>query len=164
MKRIYQWILTVCLAVFTIAHAYSQTPNAKHTLPTDKFFSQITGSWKLNNRPVLEQWARSTSGGYRARVLDLGKGDSTLTETIQVIKEEGQVYFVAKVLEQNSGEAIKFRLAKKRKKKLIFINPKHDFPQKIEYKLKSAQVLQVQISGMVRGKIRKVNFIYQRIK
>ena len=164
MNRIYQWVLMGCLVVFTIAQTYSQIPNTKNTLPTDKFFSQITGSWKLNNRPVLEQWARSTSGGYRARVLDLSKGDSTLTETIQVIREEGQVYFVAKVLEQNSGEAIKFRLAKKRKKKLVFINPKHDFPQRIEYKLKSAQVLQVQISGVVRGKIRKVNFIYQRIR
>jgi hypothetical protein len=164
MNRIYQWLLIAFLAVCTIAQTYSQIPNAKNTLPTDKFFSQITGRWKLNNRPVLEQWARSTSGGYRARVLDLSKGDSTLTETIQIIREKGQVYFVAKVLEQNSGEAIKFRLAKKRKKKLIFINPKHDFPQRIEYKLKSAQVLQVQISGVVRGKVRKVNFIYQRIK
>lgn len=164
MKSIYQWILIGCLTIVNIAHSYSQIPQTNKSLPTDKFFSQIVGSWKLNNRPVLEQWIRSTSGKYQARVLDLSKGDSTLTETIKVMKSKGQVYYVAQVLKQNGGRPISFKLAKKRKKKLIFINKKHDFPQRIEYKLKSPQILQVQISGVMRGKVRTINFIYQRIK
>ncbi|WP_299454133.1 DUF6265 family protein [uncultured Microscilla sp.] len=161
MRWISQWLATGCLVFITLSFGYGQIPN---NLPTDKFFNQIVGTWKLNNRPVLEQWTQATSGSFQARVLDLSKGDSTLTETIKVVKDKGQVCFVAKVLEQNDGKPIKFRLAKKRKKKVIFINEKHDFPQKIEYRLKSTQTLQVQISGVVRKKVRKITFVYQRIK
>lgn len=163
MKLTSRWLITCSIVFLKLSVGHSQVFDAKQQLPTDKFFKQITGTWKLANRQVIEQWTRSTSGGFQARVLDLSKGDSTLTEMIKVIKDKGQVYFEAKVLDQNEGKPIRFKLEKNRKKRVRFANSTHNFPQVIEYRLTNPNTLQVQISGMVRKKMRKINFEYQRV-
>lgn len=159
-----RYIIFIGLLMVSVARGYSQEFGKKVQLPTDKFFKQIVGSWKLSNRSIIEQWTVSTSGVYQARVLKLQAGDSTLTETIRVGQEQGQIYYEAKVLNQNEGKPIRFKLIKRHKKKVKFANTTHDFPQFIEYKLVNKHTLKVEISGMVRKKLRKVHFEYRKIK
>lgn len=157
-------IILIGLLMVSFARGYSQEFGKKVQLPTDKFFKQIVGSWKLSNRSTVEQWTVSTSGVYQARLLKLQARDSTLTETIQVIQEQGQIYYEAKVQNQNKGKPIRFKLIKRRKKRVKFANTAHDFPQFIEYQLVSKHILKVQISGIVRKRLRKVYFEYQKVK
>lgn len=162
MKQVMKIFLSTLFITLVFTQAHSQVYH--RTLYTDKFFQKLVGSWKLKNKPTLEQWIKSSSGVYKARVINLKKGDSLLTETIQVIEDVGIIYYVATVLNQNNGEPIRFQLIKQRRKRLKFSNKQHDFPQYIEYHLVDKNHLTVRISGMLRKKLRKVEFEYERVK
>ena len=101
---------------------------------------------------------------YQARVLDLKTGDSLLTETIKIVYDFGEVYFEAKVFDQNKGKPVRIQLIKQRKKRVRFANKTHDFPQYIEYKLINKNKLTVQISGIAGNRLRKINFEYERVQ
>ncbi|OJJ16809.1 hypothetical protein BKI52_33430 [marine bacterium AO1-C] len=155
-------LISLLLLVGVFSQGYSQVYQRK--LPSDQFFQKIVGSWKLKGKPTLEQWIKSSSGVYQARVVSLKTGDSILTETIKIVYDFGEVYFEAKVLNQNEGKPIRFQLVKRRKKRLKFANKTHDFPQYIEYQLIDKDKLKVQISGMAGNKLRKIDFNYERVK
>ena len=44
---------------------------------------------------------------------------------------------------------------------MVFENPKHDFPQRIRYRLKG-DTLHARIEGTINGKERAIDFPYQR--
>jgi len=162
MKSIMKVLMSLLLLTGLFAKAHSQVYS--RTLPTDQFFQKIVGSWKLEGKPTLEQWTKSTSGVYQARVVNLKTGDSLLTEIIKIVYDFGKVYFEAKVLNQNEGKPVRFQLVKKRKKRLKFANKNHDFPQYIEYRLLDNDHLTVQISGMAGNRLRKIDFKYERVQ
>ena len=47
--------------------------------------------------------------------------------------------------------------------KVVFENLKHDFPQRIIYRLKAGGNFAASIGGKVNGKVRTVNFAMRRI-
>jgi len=162
MKAIMKVLLCLLLLTGLFSQANSQVYS--RTLPTDQFFQKIIGSWKLKDKPTLEQWTKSTSGVYQARVVSLKTGDSILTETIKIAYDFGKIYFEAKVLNQNEGKPVRFQLVKRRKKWVRFANKTHDFPQYIEYRLIDEDRLNVQISGMAGNRLRRIDFKYERVK
>lgn len=55
-----------------------------------------------------------------------------------------------------------FKLTSQSAGSVVFENPKHDFPQKIEYRL-SATTLTATVSGSENGKVQSMSWTWQRI-
>ena len=60
--------------------------------------------------------------------------------------------YLAMVKGENNNKAIPFQMTKDGDSLLVFENPKHDYPNKIEYRLLKNKSLSISISGKEKGK------------
>jgi hypothetical protein len=68
-------------------------------------------------------------------------------EKISIFSSNGNLYYGATVSNQNEGKQVLFKASHIAPGHLVFINPEHDFPTRIVYKLKEETVLEVNLSG-----------------
>ncbi len=72
----------------------------------------------------------------------------------------GGIEYIARPSGQAEASFLLVRLAAN---EVVFENPKHDFPQRIIYRLGAGGNLAASIEGEVNGELRAVNFAMQRI-
>ena len=65
---------------------------------------------------------------------------------------------------ENNDSPIPFQMTKDEDSLLVFENPKHEYPQKIQYKLMKNGSLIATISGKQNGKISAENYSMNKIK
>ena len=65
---------------------------------------------------------------------------------------------------ENNDEPVPFQLTKADDSLLIFENPKHNYPQKIEYKLKKNKSIVATISGKQNGKSSTESYPMTKVK
>lgn len=126
----------------------------------EKFFMQVEGTWKLENTDVYERWYRSHDGSIVAEVFSLDGMDTVPTERILLDPAGAEVFYRARVLDQNLGEPVSFRLVSRKPGIWVFENPLHDFPTRIEYRFTGTAGMTSVISGKENGNDRTVTFRY----
>lgn len=94
----------------------------------------LLGKWesKSAKRTYIESWSRvseETLEGY-SEVLDKD-GRRSAYESLRLVKMSGEVFYVAKVKENEMP--IPFKLIECSEGKLRFVNESHDFPKSIKY-------------------------------
>ncbi|MCX2493614.1 DUF6265 family protein [Pedobacter sp. PF22-3] len=157
MKRIYLYALILFFVGF-----YS---NVKAQKDPSKTFSFVLGSWEMQTPKgkIVEQWiqgANKIMKGKSSRVI--GKGDSVLTETLQIRKIGKDVFYCSTVADQNDGKEVCFKLISTKGQIYIFENVAHDFPQRIVYQNLGKNEMLAWIEGELNGKSRKSEFRYKR--
>ena len=122
-------------------------------------FSWLKGRWKISDKNVYEEWTSSSDGktlkGRSYRTKDL---DTTITETITLIKE-GKHFFYVPVAAGNAGP-VKFKITSFSKNDFVAENPEHDFPKIIRYKMirkKEHDLIEAEIEG--DGKVIQYTFV-----
>ena len=90
-------------------------------------------------------------------------GNSVLLETVNLEYKKGIANYVVTAADQNDNLPVSFKLIKNQGNKLVFENPKHDFPQRIIYKLISKNKINAWIEGKIKGKFRKREFEMERM-
>ena len=60
--------------------------------------------------------------------------------------------------DQNNEQSVDFMLSLFTDSTWVFVNPKHDFPNKIEYQLLSSRMMKVDVTGIEKGKPRSLSF------
>lgn len=110
----------------------------------------LEGRWiEMDQGNYAETWAR-----HRGDTLLTGAGFSvksgvfTRTEKLAIIKNDTAIFYQATVEGQNQGETISFKLLKPDNDSLVFENPAHDFPQRIEYYFLTDSTLEITVGSI----------------
>ena len=146
-NRMIFWVIGLLLA-------WSCT-NPKNGLP-----KWLLGTWenKTSRGTIFESWIEESDFEYVGVSYSLHNGDSTVFETIRIIKDGDLLCYVPTVKTQNDAQPVRFFAKRVTSDKLIFENPSHDFPQVITYSCISADSIIAEISGMINGQHRKKLF------
>ena len=157
MKRIY-----LCALILFFVGFYS---NVKAQKDPSKTFSFVLGSWEMQTPKgkIVEQWSQVSDKILKGKSYRVNaKGDSVLTEILQIRKIGKDVFYCSTVADQNDGKEVCFKLISTKGQIYIFENVAHDFPQRIVYQNLGKNEMLAWIEGELNGKSRKSEFRYKR--
>jgi len=119
-----------------------------------KAASWLLGKWETNTEEgnLSEEWQKLNDSTFQAHSFFIRGKDTLHFETITLQQNGEELIYSATVKGQNNDEPVSFKLTNATEKKLVFENPKHDYPQKISYTQISKDNLVAQISGTQQGK------------
>lgn len=127
----------------------------------------LLGEWEKTDSlgTLKESWQTlddSTFVGQSYYIIN--KKDTVHNERIELIEDKEHLIYSATVKGENNDEPIPFQLTTDEDSLLVFENPKHDFPQKIEYKLMKDNSLIAKISGKLNGKVSSESYPMKKVK
>jgi len=125
--------------------------------------SWFFGIWRMEkgDQIIEENWA--------SVVKNRMDGSSTIKKNNKIVEQEsividqdaaGDIYYRAKPSRQKSAS---FKLVTLDSTNAVFENLKHDFPQRIIYRLVLPDSLIAEIEGSIKGKRRSVVFPYKKV-
>lgn len=136
---------------------------ARALSPTTGSFDWLAGCWQLERGDAVyqEMWLPVGADGTVGAAREV-RGGRTVSYEFQriVLSPEGSLSFIAQPLHQ---EATEFRMVTHGDGGLVFENPAHDFPQRIEYRLVDLNAMHARVSGTVAGRQRAVEYPMERI-
>jgi len=126
----------------------------------------LIGTWenKTSRGSIYEAWVKVNDHEFSAKSYALKERDTMIFENIRLVQEEGKLFYVPTVKNQNGGLPVRFVLKTITDTTLVFENLQHDFPQVISYTKIDKDRLVAEISGVKNGQQRKQTFPMQRIK
>jgi hypothetical protein len=132
MKRI--TYIAVLLLIFS---ASIQQTNAQK-IKTLRNIDWIEGKWMMEGKKgnTYEEWKIIDDNRMEGRGYKVFKRDTSSRETLEIVIENGEVFYIATVKDQNNGEPVRFKMTDGNRRHLDFENPEHDSPKKIKYQWK----------------------------
>ncbi len=126
----------------------------------------LIGTWenKTPNGTIYETWAKVSDIEFSGKSYMLKEKDTIVFETIRLIQENNNLFYIPKVKNQNDNMPVRFKAKTASNNELVFENPNHDFPQIIAYSKINANALVAEIAGTKNGKERKQIFPMSRVK
>jgi hypothetical protein len=107
----------------------------------------LQGTWKMENNEIYEHWDLLNDNSLKGLSYKMKNGQMTISEYLDISRNNTEIYYTATVLTQNQGKGISFELTKA-DSTFTFENPSHDFPNKIVYQKISDTEIFVQVSGL----------------
>jgi len=116
----------------------------------------LKGTWQRQSAKgiLTESWQQLDDSTFAGRSFFVSNRDTLSSETIRLEQRNGKLYYIPIVSGQNDGKAIVFTQTKLSDSMIIFENPAHDFPQKIEYRFQKPDSLIAEVSS-VSGELKK---------
>jgi len=139
--------------------------NVKAQKDASKPFGFVLGSWEMQTPKgkIVEQWSEGADKVLKGMSYRINaKGDSSITETLQIRKMGRDTFYCSTVANQNNDKEVCFKLISTKDGIYIFENKEHDFPQRIVYQNLGKSEMLAWIEGKVNGKSRKSEFRYKR--
>src|SRR5688500_1755741 len=99
-------------------------------------FSWLNGAWEMkknNGNSRWEVWKKYDDNTLIGKGLKVSGSDTTELESIKLVFEDGDFWYVPTVPDQNNAMPVRFKLVSHEGFRFTFENPKHDFPQRIVY-------------------------------
>jgi Domain of unknown function (DUF6265) len=126
----------------------------------------LLGEWQKTDSlgTLKEIWMPLNDSTYVGQSYFIKDNDTIHNEMIQLTQDGENLIYLATVKGQNNDEAIPFKMTKDNDTLLIFENPKHDYPQEIEYIKKKNQMLLATVSGLVKGKMKSDSYGMKKVK
>jgi uncharacterized protein DUF6265 len=123
----------------------------------------LQGCWQSTRgeSTVEEQWMPPRGG----TMLGMGRtvrGGKTTEYELVVIKEQGDA--LAYEAHPSGQPSATFLSTMASESSVVFENAQHDFPQRVGYRRDGADGLQAWIEGDIKGKPRRVDFAYRRVR
>ncbi|HEX4956155.1 MAG TPA: DUF6265 family protein [Thermoanaerobaculia bacterium] len=150
-------VLAMLSSLGSIAPAFADPPPPDLTR-----LAWLAGCWERarGERVTHETWMAPLGGTMFGMSRTVAGGKTTAWEHLRIEVREGAVFYVA----FPSGQAeTAFRLVEQSDSVSLFANPEHDFPQRIRYKNLGAGEALVQIEGELDGRLRVIDFPFQRV-
>jgi hypothetical protein len=154
----------VAILVGSAALAAADAPPPKITQ-----VSWLTGRWQ-SLRPakpgatpvkIVEEWHSAKD----ASMMSLGtttRGDSIIDSELLVIRESGK-YLLYEAHPRGQASAV-FHSIEVTDTSVVFENRAHAFPQRVGYERCGADSLVAWIEGTQKGKLKRIEFPYRRVK
>jgi Domain of unknown function (DUF6265) len=126
----------------------------------------MLGEWQKTDSlgTLKEIWMPLNDSTYVGQSYFINNKDTIHHEIIQLTQDSENLIYLATVKGQNNDEAIPFKMTKDNDTLLIFENPKHDYPQEIEYIKKKNKLMIATVSGLVKGKMKSDSYAMKKIK
>ena len=114
----------------------------------------LLGEWatESGDQRILEVWREVSAKTFEGRGVTTARTDATVLdgEDLRLVAMLDAVYYVAKVA--HNPYPVAFRMTVCEASRLVFENPTHDFPKRLEYALRPDGGLEVTVSdGVERG-------------
>ncbi len=128
--------------------------------------SWLIGIWenKTQRGSLFEAWSQLNENEFSGKSYMVKDKDTMVFETIRLLQEKEQLFYIPVVKNQNDGQPVRFALKSISDNLLVFENPTHDFPQVISYTRITPDSLLAEISGTRNGQVRKQSFPMKKIK
>jgi hypothetical protein len=127
-------------------------------------FAFIQGAWRADqgDAVVEERWTDDVGGVMLGVGRTIKGGRTVFFEFLRIERRrDGNVYYVA---QPRGNPPTDFKLTSSADGKLVFENPKHDFPQKITYERVDQDTVRATISGPRGGTEASESWEYKRVK
>jgi len=144
----FKWLLLGFTIVITVNACMQTKSTVVETEPPLRLeeFSWLNGSWKVGPYPVYETW-KWQNGQWDGKSYMINDGDTSIGEYLQLKLVNDTIFYIPTVLNQNDGKSIPFSMSNMDYKSPIFVNPNHDFPQKIHYHYIQPDSIKVVLEG-----------------
>lgn len=137
-------------------------PMVTSSVPID--FDGLIGEWQDvqdSGRTVFnEHWSRAADGTLVGLGFVLSGKDTVFIEHLGILHMDTSTYYAATVNNQNSGEAVLFRMVHSFDS-LVFTDPAHDLPQRIVY-IPTNGNWDVTVSGSNAGRTMSEHYHFSR--
>ena len=126
--------------------------------------SWMSGCWEtIGTGPVTtERWARPTENLMLGSSQTVRNGKSVAFEFLRIVNNGQGLTYVAKP--SRAKDETPFSIAKVTVNEAVFENLKHDFPQRIIYRLDKPDSLFARIEGMRNGELKGMDIPMKRVK
>lgn len=110
---------------------------------------RLAGAWQKAGTFEYETWRTAAPDTLLGECFTRAPGaEKTVQEYLRLVRQaDGNIVYEATVLQQNEGRTIDFPLTFFTANTWAFENPRHDFPQRIEYWLQNDEILRATVSG-----------------
>lgn len=131
-----------------------------------KALQPLEGLWKMETGrgTIYEEWKVSNNNKLSGRSYRISNTDTIVMERIELYREGNDIIYSPTVSNQNNQQPVSFKLISITDGRYIFENKAHDFPQRIIYKIVSADAVHARIEGVRNGQERGSDFNYSRVK
>lgn len=148
MKRLKHFLIIIFS--ITAISSYTQQQN----------FNWLIGTWKIIKPQfvIYETWVKKNDTTYIAKSFTVNNNDTTIDETIELSHRNHHWFYIATTANQNNQKPVAFKLIYIGNSEFIATNPKHNYPQRIAYRLIDNTNLYTNIEGNVKGKYKKGNY------
>lgn len=127
----------------------------------------VIGTWEhiTPKGSIYETWKKDHKNNeLMGKSYKLKNKDTIVFETIRLVQDQGGLFYIPVVKDQNDGIPVRFQAKVISAKQVVFENKTHDFPQVISYAKINKDSLQAEISGLRNGKQERRYFPMKRIK
>ena len=126
----------------------------------------LIGSWQhaIDDAEIFETWTVHGEKEFHGMGYMIHDQDTVVYESIRLLEEEGQLYYIPTAKGQNDDQPVTFELMSGTENKLVFQNQEHDFPQLITYTKITHDSLVAEISGVLNKEIRVQKYPMRRKK
>jgi hypothetical protein len=123
--------------------------------------AMLEGQWRqVKGSEVVDEVWTNNKGNVIVGVSRTVDGLSNAFEFMRIENRKDGIVFLA---QPNGNPPTPFLLTSHDAKTLVFMNPAHDFPQRIEYRRTGPDTLEATV-GTLDGKGQKLTFRYARVR
>jgi len=167
MKKIYFSIIAILSISVISCNKYDANGNVIKDYEELEKANWMLGEWEKTDSlgTLKEIWERlddSTFIGLSYYIQN--KKDTLHNEQVELMQDGEHLIYTTTIKGENNDLPIPFQMTTDEDSLLVFENPKHDYPQKIEYKLFKNNTLTATISGKLKGKVSKESYPMKKIK
>jgi hypothetical protein len=122
----------------------------------------LAGCWSHEERGTVseEQWMAPRGGTMLGMSRTVSKGRTVAFEQLRIEEQGGKLVYIASPSGQSTASFAQTELGDGF---VAFADPKHDFPQRIRYRLQDGGSLLAQIEGQQGGKAKVIEFPMSRV-
>lgn len=156
MKKIVLSIAIVALTLVISCNKYDAKGNLIKKYDELQKATWLLGEWEKSDSlgTLKEIWISKNDSTFIGQSYYIQNEKDTIhDEQIELMQDGEHLIYTATIKGENNDASIPFQMTNDQDSLLVFENPKHDYPQKIEYKLLKNHTLVAIISGKVKGKI-----------
>jgi hypothetical protein len=127
----------------------------------------LEGKWEKTDSlgTLIEIWQPKNDSTFSGQSYYIQNEKDTIhNELIELIQDQEYLIYSATVKGENNNTAIPFQLTKDEDSLLVFENPKHDYPQKLEYRLLKNKGISIVVSGKEKGKASATTYLLSKKK
>lgn len=153
----------IVLVVTMTGYALGASAQDKVTELAD--FHGMAGCWERKDDAkkllISEQWMSPAGSSILGMGRTVKNGKTTGFEYMRIEQRPDGIYFVSKPRE--NPEETSFKLIRSTLNEVVFENPRHDYPQRIIYKLLGTKMVG-RIEGNNNGKFLGIDFPMDKVK
>jgi hypothetical protein len=110
----------------------------------------FVGTWKDNITGIYETWEKSGDKNLKGYSYEVKNGEKVISEYIEISMQKNKMVYIVSVKNQNNEEPVSFELSPT-DSIYTFVNPAHDFPTYIHYKIISNSHIQAKVGNANRS-------------